>query len=50
VERCFAQTGHLWEKYNMLDGSVNVQNEYDMPPMLGWTFGVYETFLKLLAK
>lgn len=49
VERCFAQTGHLWEKYNMLDGSVNVQNEYDMPPMLGWTFGVYVTFLKLLS-
>lgn len=48
VERCFAQTGHLWEKYNMLDGSVNVQKEYNMPPMMGWTFGVYEAFMKLL--
>lgn len=49
VEHCFAQTGHLWEKYNMLEGSVNVRNEYDMPPMLGWTFGVYVAFLKLLS-
>ena len=49
VERCFATTGHLWEKYNILEGSVNVQNEYDMPPMLGWTFGVYVAFLKLLS-
>ena len=50
VERCFTATGHLWEKYNMLDGSVNVCNEYDMPPMLGWTFGVYTVFLKLLSE
>lgn len=41
VESCFAQTGNLWEKYNALDGSINVNNEYEMPPMLGWTAGVY---------
>lgn len=50
VERCYADTGHLWEKYNMADGSVKVQNEYEMPPMLGWTFGVYEWILDLLRE
>lgn len=42
LERCFADTGNLWEKYNALDGTVNVvTDEGDMPPMLGWTAGVY---------
>lgn len=41
VEKCFAETGNLWEKYNAADGSINVTNEYEMPPMLGWTAGVY---------
>ena len=45
VERCYEETGHLWEKYNVVDGSVRVQNEYEMPAMLGWTFGVY-TWMK----
>ncbi len=48
IERCYEQTGHLWEKYNMLEGSVNVQNEYEMPTMLGWTFGVYTWMRNLL--
>lgn len=47
LERCFEETNHLWEKYNIVEGNVNVQNEYEMPPMLGWTFGVY-TWLKQL--
>ncbi len=41
VERNFARTGTLWEKYNVEDGTVNVENEYEMPPMLGWTAGTY---------
>lgn len=49
VEKCYEKTGHLWEKYNVIDGDVNVQNEYEMPPMLGWTFGVY-TWLKEVLK
>lgn len=48
VDYCFETTGHLWEKYNVIEGSVNVQNEYEMPAMLGWTFGVYEWVTKLL--
>lgn len=42
LERCFAETGNLWEKYNAINGTVNVvTDEGDMPPMLGWTAGVY---------
>ena len=47
VERVFAQNGNLWEKYNVEDGSINTSNEYEMPPMLGWTAGVY-LYLKAL--
>ena len=41
VEENFKKTGNLWEKYNVADGSINATNEYEMPPMLGWTAGVY---------
>lgn len=50
VERCFAQTGHLWEKYNVVKGNAEVVDEYEMPTMLGWTFGVYYYFCKLLGR
>ena len=50
VERCFEQTGHFWEKYNVVEGNVEVVDEYKMPAMLGWTFGVYYGFCKLLGK
>lgn len=41
LENVFEQTGNLWEKYNAVDGSINVTNEYEMPTMLGWTAGTY---------
>lgn len=41
VERVFDATGCLWEKYNVLYGNVEVVNEYEMPPMIGWSAGVY---------
>ena len=41
VNTVFEQTGHLWEKYNVTDGSINVINEYEMPAMMGWSAGVY---------
>jgi len=39
----FAQTHNLWEKYNVVEGNTRVISEggYDMPPMMGWTAGVY---------
>lgn len=50
VEKCFEQTGNFWEKYNVVQGNVEVVDEYKMPAMLGWTFGVYYGFCKLLGK
>lgn len=44
VETCFEETGHLWEKYNVVKGNIEVKNEYKMPAMLGWTFGTYYFF------
>lgn len=41
VDRVFDETGNLWEKYNVEDGSIRVNNEYEMPAMMGWTAGVY---------
>lgn len=44
VEENFEKTNNLWEKYNVVDGSINVAQENDhatMPAMLGWSAGVY---------
>ena len=53
VEAVFEQTGHLWEKYNVVEGNINVNNEYKMPTMLGWSAGVYlsiKDFIKTAHK
>lgn len=49
IDKTFRQTGTLWEKYNVTDGSLNVTDEYEMPPMLGWTAGVYVDFMAYLT-
>jgi alpha,alpha-trehalase len=41
VVRNFETTGQLWEKYNAHTGKLDVSNEYEMPPMLGWTAGAF---------
>ncbi len=41
IEKIFAETGNLWEKYNAENGSLEVLSEYGTPAMLGWTAGVY---------
>ena len=41
VVRNFERTGALWEKYNVVTGSVDVKDEYKMPQMLGWTAGAF---------
>jgi len=48
VEKCFDATGHLWEKYNVRDGSSNAVGEYGTPTMIGWSAGVYQTLKALL--
>ncbi len=37
----FERTGHLWEKYNVVNGEVSFSLEYATPPMMGWSAGVY---------
>ena len=49
IETNFAATGNLWEKYNGNTAEV-VNEEYDAPPMLGWTAGMYLFFAHLLGK
>lgn len=43
AEKIFAETGNLWEKYNVVQGSININQEDPgkMPPMMGWSAGVY---------
>lgn len=43
VDKVFEETGNLWEKYNVADGSLNVNHESKkkMPAMMGWSAGVY---------
>ena len=49
VEKNFAETGNLWEKYDGLTGKVAC-DEYEAPPMMGWTSGVYIYFCNELQK
>jgi len=41
---------NLWEKYNVVEGNINVSNEYVMPTMMGWTAGTYVTALNYLKQ
>lgn len=43
VDKVFDKTQTLWEKYNVIDGSNDVEDEAQggMPPMMGWTAGAY---------
>lgn len=50
VERCFETTGHLWEKYNVREGSSNAVGEYGTPTMIGWSAGVYQALSAFLEK
>lgn len=50
VTICFEKTKNLWEKYNIVDGSINTNNEYGLPTLMGWTAGVYVYSADLLYK
>ncbi len=41
VDTMYLETGNLWEKYNVVEGNIHVTNEYGLPPMMGWSAGVY---------
>ena len=48
VETNFEKTGAIWEKYNMVTGSVSVTKEYESPKMLGWSAGTYLYCINML--
>ena len=50
VESVEKTTGQLWEKYNADTGSTDVAAEYKMPPMMGWTAGIYLKCKTLLQR
>ena len=37
----YRSTGNLWEKFNAEHGNLEVNNEYEMPPFMGWTAGAF---------
>ena len=41
VSGVYRDTGKLWEKYNVIDGSLRTASEYGTPELLGWTAGVF---------
>jgi len=50
VDKVFEQNGNLWEKYNVVEGNINVTNEYEMPPMMGWSAGIYLESKRILKE
>ena len=52
VEKCFDKTENLWEKYNVVEGNVNICQEGTgkMPAMMGWSAGVYLAVKKYLEQ
>ena len=48
IEKTYLKTGELWEKYNIVNGNIEVAAEYETPTMLGWTFGVYKVLKEIL--
>ena len=50
VDKVFAETGALWEKYDVVKGEVSVTKEYESPKMLGWSAGVYLFCRNLIGK
>jgi len=41
IDSIYQNTGNLWEKYNGITGTIDVNSEYEMPPFMGWTAGAY---------
>lgn len=51
TEKVFGETGNLWEKYNVVNGSTDVIDGNDgcsMPAMIGWTAGTYLSLKKYI--
>ena len=49
MESQLNESGHLWEKYDVVKGSADAIAEYETPPMLGWTYGAYRYLCKVIC-
>ncbi|GAC1391149.1 MAG: hypothetical protein NVSMB46_02600 [Candidatus Saccharimonadales bacterium] len=49
-KKVFDETGVLWEKYDVVKGSVGKAGRYPTQPGFGWTNGVFICLLKELTK
>ncbi len=52
VASTFDETGNLWEKYDVIKGTVaaTIEAHYETPTMLGWSAGVFLYCYDLLKK
>lgn len=50
VDKVFAETDNLWEKYNVVKGNIEVTNEYKMPAMMGWSAGAYTSAKRFISE
>ena len=41
VVSVFKTTHNVWEKYNVVEGSINVNSEYEIPPFMGWSATIF---------
>lgn len=49
LDRIFTQTGALYEKYDVVTGTLG-KGEYGTPEMMGWTAGVYLSLQRYLQR
>jgi len=49
VLKIYEETGKLWERYNVVEGSLNAPGRYEVNTMFGWTAGVTVAFAELFA-
>jgi alpha,alpha-trehalase len=48
IANLYEKNNDLWEKYNIVDETLNVVNEYEMPSTLGWTAGTFIALMELM--
>lgn len=48
LEKSYGETGHTWEKYDIVRGTSEATNEYAQMPMVGWNYGTYMYLLNIL--
>lgn len=49
VIRCFDLSGDIWEKYNVVTGTIEVKGEYAMPAMMGWSAAAFAVAAECLG-